>query len=389
VIAARVVFVAVLAALPLRAQTPLAPLLPRERELALARSAAPLELSGAASVYVLQRGGHVKAIEGTNGAACLVARDHPDSFYPICYDPEAARTIMAVEIERQRLRERGVPEDSIEPRIAEGFRSGALQTPKHMAIAYMMSREQVIYAGANGRRVGSWFPHLMIYVPYMTKAQLAISGLASGDLTLDDEGKPTAHFVVMARDWAAAPPAAPTPTLSAQPGWLCPGDSYVIRWNGPPGTRVLRAGASVVDGQTFVASAETVLSALNTENQTIATDTVSLHPDRMEHNLVRPAASCAGRLSLTSMAIPPASASDRIRPRSVTNRGKDAVHITHRGVTIRLAPGESTEAFNNVSFSGDWGVIVDTGAYNAFCPLPPGAPAGPPIDVLIVTGCAS
>jgi hypothetical protein len=108
----------------------------------------------------------------------------------------------------------------------------------------------------------------------------------------------------------------------------------------------------------------------------------------MEHNLMRSAATCSGRLSLTSMAIPPAAASDRIRPRGVTNRGKDAVLITHRGVTVRLAPGESTSAFNDAPFSGDWGVIVDTGAYNGFCPLPSGAPAGPPIDVLIVTSCA-
>jgi hypothetical protein len=238
--AARAVFASLLLALPLRAQTSLAPLLPRDRELALARSAAPAELSGGATIYVLQRGGHVKAIEGTNGAACMVARDHPESLYPICFDPEAARTIMAADIERQRMRERAVPEDSIEPRIAEGFRTGAFLTPSHMAIAYMMSREQIIYAGANGRRVGSWFPHLMIYTPYMTKAQLALSGLPNGDLTLDDEGKPTAHFVVMARDWAAAPQAPATSSLSAVPGWLCNGDSYVIRWNGPANTRVLR-----------------------------------------------------------------------------------------------------------------------------------------------------
>ncbi len=371
------------------AQAALPVLLPAEREVALARSAAPAELSTGASVYVLQRGGHVKTIAGSNGAACIVARDHPESLYPICFDPEAARTMLPVELERQRLRERGVAEDSIVARIKAGFEAGTFKTPTRPAIAYMMSRDQVIYTGANGRRVGSWFPHVMIYAPYLTKAQMAMTGLPNGDLTLDEEGEPTAHFVVMARDWAATPPST-SPTLSAQPGWLCTGDSYVIRWSGPANTRVLRdsqAAALPLD-QPFTATGETVLRALNPSGRVLAADTVAVHPEQMEHNLVRAAATCAGRVSLTSMAIPPTQASDRIRPRSVTNRGKDAVVITHRGVTVRLASGESTERFNNVPFSGDWSVLVDTGAYNAYCPVPVTGPAGPPVDVLIVTGCA-
>jgi hypothetical protein len=87
------------------------------------------------------------------------------------------------------------------------------------------------------------------------------------------------------------------------------------------------------------------------------------------------------------MAIAPAHASDRIKPRSVTNRGHDAITILHRGVFVRLAPGESTSQFNGLPFSGDWTVVVDTGDYNKYCPLPAGAPTGPPVDVLIVTSC--
>ncbi len=352
-------------------------LLPDQEEIVLARSAAPLELSGAAAIYVLRRGGHVKVVEGTNGAACMVSRDHPESLYPICFDPEAARTILPVELEEQRMRERGLPEDSVSARIDAGFRQGQFSPPRSLAIAYMMSRQQVLYAGANGRRVGAWFPHLMYYAPYMTREKMANSGLPNGDMTLAQEGRATAHFVVMTRDWAAAPPAtpAPHPSLSLQPGWACPGDTVILRFGNEATPMLARTTEEV---------------RRTRPDGSVAVDTLSVHALEMVHELRRPSASCAGRLSLTSMAIPPARASDRIKPRSVTNHGAQPVLITHRGITVRLAPGESTDRFNGLPFSGDWGVIVETGDYNSFCPVPANAPAGgagPPIDIRIVTNC--
>jgi hypothetical protein len=369
-------------------------LYPDSHETALARTGAPPALSDSADVYLLRRGGHVKVATGTNGAACLVARDHPESLYPICYDPEAARTIMLAEMERNRLRERGVPEDSVDATIQEGYRSGRLKTPSRPAIAYMMSRHQVIYAGARGPRVGAWFPHLMIYMPNATRAQLAMPGMPSGDLTLSNEGKPDAHYVVMTRDWAnsaSLPPAGPV--LSLEKGWLCSGDEYSLTWSGNAAARLVRTAGgrreeSVLTGP-FRAAAreETELRVLGTNDSTLALDTVYLHPDRMEHNFVRPTTTCAGRLSVTSSAINPSSGSDRIKPRNVTNRGQHAVTITHRGITVRLAPGESTDRFNALPFTGDWGVVIDTGDYNKYCPAPT-APAPLPVDVLIVTECS-
>lgn len=352
-------------------------LLPESEEIALARTAAPPDLTSAASIYVLRRGGHVKVVEGTNGAACMVSRDHPESLYPICYDPEAARTVLPVELEENRLRERGVPEDSIAARIAQGFKRGQFAPPRGLAIAYMMSRQQVIYAGANGRRVGQWFPHLMIYAPFMTRQQLALAGLANGDLTLDREGTAGAHFVVMTRDWAPTPPGPPDPqpSLNLQPAWACPGDTVVLRFGAETGSLIARATEEV---------------RRQRPDGTAVLDTLSVHPPELVHELRRASAACAGRLSVTSMAIPPAQASNRIRPRSVTNRGTQPLLITHRGITVRLAPGEETDRFNGVPFSGDWGVVVETGEYNPYCPAPASTPAGgagPPIDVRIVTSC--
>ena len=375
------------AAAPVSAQTPLPPLLDEAREIALARNAAPPELSAQADVYVLRRGGHVKVVEGTNGAACMVSRDHPESLYPICYDAEATRTVLPIALLRTRLREAGTAEAEIDAAVARAIESGEITLPRHTAIAFMMSRHQVIYAGAAGRRVGAWYPHIMMYMPYMTKEQLVFPGFPNGDLTLADEGQPTAHLVVMSRDWQPALPT-PVPPLALEPGWVCPGDTTHIRWNTGSGTVRVQAGA---------ASREVTLPAsVRVDEETVIThaggsDTISVHPAQWEHNVQR-RASCSGRLSVVSTpGLPEGRASERIRPRSVVNNGTTAVVVTHRGRSVRLAPGEATSAFSDVPFTGDWGVVVDTGVTNEFCPVPEPAPPGgapaPEVHVVIVTSC--
>ena len=47
---------------------------PRERQIALALSAAPTEVSSKAAVYVLGPKGYEKVREGTNGFSCLIER---------------------------------------------------------------------------------------------------------------------------------------------------------------------------------------------------------------------------------------------------------------------------------------------------------------------------
>ena len=66
--------------------------LPDTEEIQLARSAAPAEISGAASVYTIRDGKPHLLIQGTNGCACMVSRDlHAGSVYPICFDVEATK----------------------------------------------------------------------------------------------------------------------------------------------------------------------------------------------------------------------------------------------------------------------------------------------------------
>lgn len=205
-IARMAVLLVILTASPAAAQQRVHVLLPESTEIALARSAAPAALSDSAAVYVLRPGGHVRVIEGSNGAACLVARDHPHSLYPICYDAAAAATVMRAELLSQQLRERGVTGDSLKVEISAAFGRGELKPPATIAVVYMMSPHQVLYAGENGRHVGRWHPHLMIHGPGVDARGIGFSGLPDGNYQVSNETGHSPNFVVFTSDWAVPLP---------------------------------------------------------------------------------------------------------------------------------------------------------------------------------------
>jgi len=206
----RSVLLLALPLIPLRpegvpAQNALPRLMPESDEIRLALSAAPPEVARDADVWVLRRGGHVKVRTGTSGVACMVGRDHPESLYPICYDAEAARSILPIAIRESQLREKGADDATIEREVTGAIERGELKLPAASAMSWMLSRDQVIYAGASGRRVGQWHPHIMIYMPYATRAKLGYPARANGDLGIGDEGKATAHLIVITGAWSTEP----------------------------------------------------------------------------------------------------------------------------------------------------------------------------------------
>lgn len=160
------------------APTPeLPPLLDRAHEVALARSAAPSDVSANATVLVLARGGYVVGETGSNGVTCLVDRSDPRALEPHCYDPEGSRTILRIRLREAELREQGRSKAEIDADVNEGIRTGRLALPARPAMSYMMSAAQVLYD--EGREVGAWKPHLMIYVPYLTAADLGLGDTPS------------------------------------------------------------------------------------------------------------------------------------------------------------------------------------------------------------------
>lgn len=151
----------------------LPPLLQRDREIALARSAAPPEVSADATVLVLERGGYVVAEEGTNGVTCYVSRSRVISIEPHCFDREGTESILAIHLREAELRERGLTGDEIEATVAREIREGTLRLPRRPAMSYMMSSAQELYGNA-GNPVGAWRPHIMIYYPHLRAADLGL-----------------------------------------------------------------------------------------------------------------------------------------------------------------------------------------------------------------------
>jgi len=150
------------------------PLMDREREIALALSAAPPHLQKDAAVYVLESAGYVKVRTGSNGFTCIVVRDHPLSIKPTCWDREGTETIVPRVLREGELLMQGVAVDRIGELIAEDFRKGKFIAPRRPGIAYMLSGEIRNYDPRSGT-VGSFPPHVMFYAPNLTNADIGFS----------------------------------------------------------------------------------------------------------------------------------------------------------------------------------------------------------------------
>jgi hypothetical protein len=153
---------------------PLPELLPREKEIALALSAAPEHLRNDAGVYVLERNGFVKVRDSANGFTCIVNRDHPLNWKPVCFDAEGTATILPKILRVGELLMRGKPMSEIDVEIAEGFRTGKYISPRRSGVAYMLSGDIRNY-NPRTDKVESFPPHVMFYAPNLTNADLGIT----------------------------------------------------------------------------------------------------------------------------------------------------------------------------------------------------------------------
>jgi hypothetical protein len=175
---------------------------PRERQIELALSAAPTEVSSKATVYILGPKGYEKIREGTNGFSCLVERSFvgttQTSSAPACFDAEGSRTLVQTFLRREELRAQGKSEAEIKDDIAKGYKDGRFKVPSP-GFLYMMSSENYVY-DSNSKESGFVPPHLMFYAPYRTAKDLgyeSISPTMVPYLTLP--GEPEALIVVPAR----------------------------------------------------------------------------------------------------------------------------------------------------------------------------------------------
>jgi len=183
----------------LHAQRQLPPLPPPDREMALAKSAAPRAVTEEASIFLLHRGGFVIARQGNNGFTCFVARSAPGEIEPICYgDEEKTHTLVAREFMEQQLREKGLDDAAVDTEIGQRYRRGELRPSQAFGLAYMLSPCNRV-TDPSGQLVGE-HPHLMFYAPYATNQQLGLVRPRAHDDNYAPfilfEGEPWAFLIV-------------------------------------------------------------------------------------------------------------------------------------------------------------------------------------------------
>jgi hypothetical protein len=187
-------------------------LMTKDAEMALARSAAPANISGRATIKILAANGYEVARKGENGFVCMVMRgwsaptytpkEFRDLVYdpavraPICFDPEAARTVMPYYELRSKLGMEGKTPDQIAAGLEAALARGALPNRSAVSFAYMWSADQHLGPG-----IGHWHPHMMVFSPYYTNAMLGDNDFAKPlPFVSDDAGTPFAVTVIPVDD---------------------------------------------------------------------------------------------------------------------------------------------------------------------------------------------
>jgi hypothetical protein len=170
--------------------------LPREERIKLAESAAPPEISGHATVYLLERTGYVKIREGTNGFSCFVDRQTPLNLEPTCFDAEGSATTLPTRLYVEEQRAKGRSEEQIKAEIDEGYRTGKYKTPSKPGIVYMMSdKTHLLVPGTN--KVVAIPPHLMFYAPYATDKDIGSPPAARNMPRVIRPGQPDTYIIVI------------------------------------------------------------------------------------------------------------------------------------------------------------------------------------------------
>jgi hypothetical protein len=187
-------------------------LMPRDAEIALARSAAPAVISDRATVKVLSKAGFEVAASGSNGFVCVVMRGFSAPTYtpapfrdlvydpavraPICFAPAAARTVLPYYELRTRLALAGKTPDEIARGVETAYARGELPRREATTFAYMFSAHQHLASG-----VGAWHPHMMVFVPYADSGAVGETPFGSPLPTItDDAGTPFAVVVIPVDD---------------------------------------------------------------------------------------------------------------------------------------------------------------------------------------------
>jgi hypothetical protein len=153
----------------------------RNAEIALARTAAPSSISQDATVVVLTSHGFETGAEGKNGFVCIVERAwtspfksgefwNPKNRSPICYNPQAARTVLPFTYMRTKLALAGKPKDDIKEAMNAVVEKKELPALEPGAMCYMLSKQGYLTDKAATHDGAHTLAHMMFYTPPINPA---------------------------------------------------------------------------------------------------------------------------------------------------------------------------------------------------------------------------
>lgn len=191
-------------------------LMDSDAEIALARSAAPPSIAKDATIMVLGRNGFETAVEGTNGFVCDVDRwmdrfENSPEFWnpkrrgPVCYNAQAARTMMPILLIRTKLALAGKSKAEMDEGMKAAIEKGEVPALEPGGMAYMMSKQ-----GFLNSKCGNCGPHLMFYVAVKDAKTWGANAPGSPVLLsphLNGDPEPVTEFDVFVSEWSDGTPA--------------------------------------------------------------------------------------------------------------------------------------------------------------------------------------
>ena len=194
-------------------------LMDRDAEIALARSAAPESISRDAQILVLGRRGYETAVDGRNGFVCVVERAwmsplqtsgaidssafwNPKIRGPLCFNPQAARSILPITYKRTEVVLAGKTKAQIMEWTKEAYAKKELPALEPGAMSYMMSKGACL--GDDGGNLA----HLMFYVPLVDRVDWG-ADVANSPVILGQKGppEPFSLFIIPVGKWSDGTPA--------------------------------------------------------------------------------------------------------------------------------------------------------------------------------------
>ena len=181
-------------------------LMPRDAEIALARSAAPPSVSANASVLVLGSHGYETAAKGTNGFTCLVERGWEADFGnpefwnakvrgPICFNAQAVKTVWPAHSERTGWALAGLSMDQMRARARASKLANTAPAPG--AMCFMMSKDGYL-SGADSH----WHPHLMFYLSSAGVASWGANQKGSPVIGGPGDPEPVVTYMILVPKWS-------------------------------------------------------------------------------------------------------------------------------------------------------------------------------------------